>query len=129
VRVPERPADLDGDERRDLGEPDGPRAEELLQRLPVDELGDDVRARRAGPRVVEDFEDVLVPQLRHRLRLALEAGLGFRLSREVLVQNFDGNLTLQRLVLRAIDDRHTTLAHLFDESIAIGNPGLLHPSP
>ena len=83
----------------------------------------------ADPRVVEDLQDVLVAQLGHRLRLALEARLRFGLAGEVLVQDLDRDLALESLVLRAIHDRHATLAHLFDELVPIGNPGLLHPSP
>ena len=45
VRVRERAADLDGDQRRDLREGERARGQELLERLAVDELGDDVRAR------------------------------------------------------------------------------------
>ena len=48
---------------------------------------------------------------------------------QVLVQDLDGHLALQGLVLRAIHDRHTTLTHLFDERVPFGNAGLLHPSP
>ena len=68
-------------------------------------------------------------QLGHRLRLALEARLRFGLGGEVLVQHLDRDLALQRLVLRAIDDRHAALAHLFDEPVPLRNLGLLHPSP
>ena len=42
VRVGERAADLDADHRGDLGEARLVLADELLERLPVDELGDDV---------------------------------------------------------------------------------------
>ena len=109
--------------------PSGAPVQELLERLPVDELGDDVRARRPEPRVVEDLQDVLVAQLGHRLRLAFEARLRLGLAGQVLVEDLDRHLALQGLVLRAIHDRHATLAHLFDELIPFGNAGLLHPSP
>ena len=80
-------------------------------------------------RVVEDLEDVLVVQLRDGLGLALEARLRFGLGGQVVVQQLDRDLALERLVLRAIDDRHTTLAHLFDERVPLRYAGLLHPSP
>jgi hypothetical protein len=105
------------------------RGQELLQRLAVDELRDDVRARRLGARVVEDLQDVLVTQLRDGLRLALQARLRFVVGGQVLVQQLDRDLTLERLVLGAIDDRHTTLSHLFDELVPLRYAGLLHPSP
>ena len=67
---------------------------------------------RVEARVVEDLQDVLVAQLGDRLRLALEARLRLGLGREVLVEDLDRDLALQRLVVRAIHDRHTALAHL-----------------
>ena len=83
----------------------------------------------AEPRVVEDLEDVLVAELGHGLRLAFEARLRLGLTGQVLVEDLDRHLALQGLVLRAIHDRHTTLTHLFDERVTLGNAGLLHPSP
>ncbi len=68
-------------------------------------------------------------QLRHGLRLPFEAGLRIGLAGQVLVEDLDRHLALQGLVMRAIHDRHTTLTHLFDERVTLGNAGLLHPSP
>ena len=67
-------------------------------------------------------------ELGHGLRLAFEARLRLGLTGQVLVEDLDRHLALQGLVLRAIHDRHTTLTHLFDERVPLGNAGLLHPS-
>ena len=121
VRVDQRAAQLDGDQHGDLGVPDRVLSQKLLQRLAVDEFRDQVGALRVGARVVEDLQDVVVPQLRHRLRLALEPRLGFGLGRQVAVQHLDRHLALQAVVLRAVHDRHATLADLFDQPVARGN--------
>ena len=106
-----------------------PVGHELLERLPVDELGDDVRGRRFVARVVEDLHDVVVVQLGHRLGLALEARLRLGLGQQVRVQHLDRHLALQRLVVRPVHDRHAALADFFDDPITGGEPSLQHEEP
>ena len=95
MRVRERAADLQHDHRADLGERDRPLGDELLERLAVDELGDDVRLRVFARRVVEDLEDVLVAQLGDCLGLALEPVARLLVVGEVLVQDLDRDGPLQ----------------------------------
>ena len=56
----ERLADLDHHERGDLGHGQLAVAEELLEGLAVDELGNDVRVRSFVAGVVEDLQDAVV---------------------------------------------------------------------
>ncbi len=65
-------------------------------------------------------------ELGHRLRLSFEAGLRLGVGGEVLVQQLDRDLALQRLVVRAKDDGHAPLTDLVDEPIALGDLGFLH---
>ena len=90
--------DLQDDHRADLGERDRPVGDELLERLAVDELGDDVALGVFLRRVVEDLEDVLVAELRDRLRLALEAIARLLIVGEVLVQDLHRDDALERAI-------------------------------
>jgi hypothetical protein len=91
----ERARDLEHDHRADFRERDRPVGDELLQRLTVDELGNDVALAARLRRVVEDLEDVLVAKLRDGLRFTLEAVARLLLFREVLVEDLDRDGALQ----------------------------------
>jgi hypothetical protein len=99
---------------------------ELLDGLPLDELGDDVGSRRSVAAVVEDLHDIIVMQLSDRLRFPLQPGLGFSLRQQVRVQDLDRYLTLERLIVGLVDDCHAALADFFDDAIPRGEPSLQH---
>ena len=68
---------------------------------------------------IEDLEDVLVAQLRDRVRLALEAIARLLVIREVLVEHLHRDLALQAPVAPAIDDRHPALAHTLEQLVLV----------
>ena len=73
--VGQRLAQLDHDQGRQLGDRQLSVRQELLERLSVDELGDDVRRRGILARIVEDLQDSVVVQLGDGAGLAFEPGL------------------------------------------------------
>src|SRR5262249_47044106 len=107
------------DHRADLGKADRPLGDELLERLAVDELGDDVALGAFLGRVVEDLEDVLVAELRDRLGLALEAIARLLVVGEVLVEGLDRDRSLERSIEPAIHDRHAALAHTSQQLVLV----------
>ena len=100
------------------GKGSGSVGEKVLERAPVDELGDDVALGRVGSRVVEDLEDVLVAQLGDGVRLALQARARLFLPGEMRMQDLDRDLAVERRVGRFVDHRHTALPHLLEQAIA-----------
>ena len=91
----------------------------LAHRGSVDELRDDVALGRLGAGVVEDLEDVVVPQLRDRQRFSLEAGTRLFAVGEVGVEDFDRHLALEHGVVAAIHDRHPAVADFFDDLVLV----------
>ena len=73
VRVGQGVADLQHDERRQLGHGQLSAGQELLQSLTVDELRDDEGRFCVVSRVVENLQNAVVVQLGNRSRLALQA--------------------------------------------------------
>src|SRR4029079_8784315 len=102
--------DLEHDHRADFGKRDRPVRDELLQRLTVDKLGDDVALAARLRRVVENLEDVLVPQLCDGLGLALEPVASLLVVGEMLVEDLDRDGALQRAIDASIDNSHPALA-------------------
>ena len=118
VRVLERARHLRRDHLRHLGKQERLGGEEVLERPAVDELGDDVALRRVGTRVVEDLEDVLVAQLGHRVRLALQSRARLLLAGEVRMQDLDGDFAVERCVGAFVDHGHAALPDLLEQAIA-----------
>src|SRR6185503_19936220 len=91
--------------------------------LPVDELGDDVarslRLRLVGSGVVENLEDVLVPQLGHRLGLALEPIARLLVVGQVLVEHLDRDDALELAIDAAIHDRHPALPDALEQFVLV----------
>src|SRR4029078_2275976 len=70
-------------------------------------------------RVVEDLEDVLVAQLGHRLRLALEAIARLLIIRQGLVQHLDRDHALEPAIKAAIDDPHPALPDALEQFVLV----------
>ncbi len=125
VRVLEPGARLGADLDRDLGREPTLRLEELGARAALHVLHDDVVTVVVDAGVV-DLDDVRVDQLRHRQRLAAEAGDELLVVREVLGQDLHGHRALQDAVGRLVDARHPARPEAVAELVAVGDQGRAH---
>ena len=92
-------------------------ANQVLQRLAFDVLLDDVR-HACGLRLVVDLDDVRVVQARCCAGFALEALDEVGIVAVTIGQHLDGDLAMQRFVLRKKNARHATLAKAADDAVA-----------
>jgi hypothetical protein len=87
----------------------------VLERAPVDELGDQVLTAIELPDVV-DRHDVRVVQRGCGLRFALKTAAGSSVG-QVVGQKLDGDRPIQLRVARAVDDAHAALAELAFDTV------------
>ncbi len=129
VRVPQRPGELLDHQRGQLGRKETLALGEALERLTAHQLGDQERVlggRRVGE--VEHLEDVGVLQPGHCPGLAGEPRAGVLLPCQMRMEDLDRDLTLQRGVDAAVDDRHAPRAELLEQPISPQVPALeAHP--
>ena len=90
---------------------------QVLQRLAFDVLLDDVR-HACGLRLVVDLDDVRVVQARCCAGFALEALDEVGIVAVTIGQHLDGDLAVQRFVLRKKNARHAALTKSANDAVA-----------
>jgi hypothetical protein len=98
-----------GAKRRQLAKWQRSCRDQIAQRVSLDALEDQVRARVARPDFVER-DDVGMIQRRHRSSFAFEAREPFRIGGDVSMQDFDRDVTPEPRISRAIDLAHPACA-------------------
>ena len=80
--------------------------------------------------VVVDRHDVRVFQACHHLRFPLEAGLEVRILKKGRMQDFDGDVAVQRGVIPLVHGGHAALTELFEDAVGtdVFADGEAHPS-
>ena len=108
---------------RDLDRPanrltfrDRRRRDDVAQRAPFQQLGDEVRPARLDADV-EDREDVGMVQRRRCARLELEAAQPLVILRRVSRQHLDCDLAAEPRVFRAIDLTHAAVSKRSDDFV------------
>ncbi len=99
--------------RRELAVPLDARGE----RLAVQVLHDHISIAVGQRPEVEHFEDVIVADLSGRLRLALEAADGVRVSGRARVEDLDGDAPPDKEVLALVDGPHPACADEADKPV------------
>ena len=110
-------ADLDEDGARDLQQHGSVGKHQILKRLPVQELHDEVVAVVVGDVEVEDLEDVVVADDVDRARLVEEAIDDLLVVGVLRVQELDGDLRPDRRVLGHVDGAHPALPEELDDPV------------
>ncbi len=106
------------DERRGSPRLERPLVEEVLERLPLDELHGEPGDAVLGARVV-DAHDVRVVDPRERLRLALEALEELAVARERRLEDLERDRARgEVVVVRAVDDPHGAARDLGLDGVA-----------
>ena len=117
VRVAERGEDLARVRDRDGHRAEAARADELLERSPLDVLHDDV-VGAVELAAVEDRDDVRVGEAGGVRRLSTEALDELLVVRVPAVQHLDGDPAAQLLVLGEVDVGHAAAAELPGDAVA-----------
>ena len=99
-------------------------ADDVHQVGAIDQLHDDEEVVRPGLAEVDDADDVRVVQLRHRLRLALEAGLKVLVPSHVPPHDLDGDGALQANLQAFIYRSHATRTEKVRDFISPGRQQL-----
>ena len=112
--LPARHAD-----RHDLGERHRTFGDALIERLSAEQLHHEERALVLGHTEVGDVDDVLVIELRGRVRLEVEACTRFEVLGELDGEHLRGKALLQRLVLDQIHDSHSAKSDRLDDAVVL----------
>ena len=95
--------------------------EELQQIGPVEQLHRQIEHPVARPSEVEDAHGVGVREPAGHSRLPMEALLDLRVGGHVLVEHLHGDLVVEPLLVRRVDDPHGTLAQDCRECVTLGD--------
>ena len=129
VRGLEPAADLDRVGGRLVERQPAVAVDPLLERLAVDVLEDDVGVAVLVVAGVDDRDHVGVGDARDRARLAAEALELVGLIRHLAVEHLRRHISLQRLVEREVDGRHSARAELGLQAVSAGQDLADHAGP